>query len=157
MEAAIKILEKIIDIHTYIFTNNEPVLLLFSRISFSCCFRNIHIHIYIYWLLIYFVESFEEKNVSVTDINYIFKFLLALPFAILHICYLSYCHWTLLVISVVCALEYIKYPKTAIASKFCFIEVKFKLFENDYSTLSKHHLTAVIAKNHLLMCWLERK
>ena len=130
MEAAIKMLEKVIDLHTYIFTNNEPLLLLFYRISFSCCFRNIYICIYIYSLLIYFAESFvlKEKNVSVTDVNDIFKFLIALLFALLHIRCLTRCHWFLLVILVLCALEYIKHPKTAIASKFGFIQVKFKLF-----------------------------
>ena len=80
--------------------------------------------------MIYFVEScvLKKKYVSVTDINDIFKFLLACLFALLHICYLARCHWFLLVISVVCALEYIKHPKTTIASKFSFVQVKFKLF-----------------------------
>ena len=50
------------------------------------------------------------------------------PFCTSHICCLTRCHWFLLVISVVCALEYIKHSKTAIASKFGFIQVKFKLF-----------------------------
>ena len=111
MEVAIKVFEKVIDLHTYIFTNNEPLLLLFYQISLSCCFRNIYVCVYIY-----------------KYINDIFKFLLAFLFALLHICCLTRSHWFSLVISVICALEYIKHPKAPIASKFGFIQVKFKLF-----------------------------
>ena len=44
--------------------------------------------------MIYFVEScvLKKKYVSVTDINDIFKFLLAILSALLHICCLTRCH-----------------------------------------------------------------
>ena len=53
----------------------------------------IYIYIYIYDDMIYFVEScvLKKKYVSVTDINDIFKFLLAILSALLHICCLTRC------------------------------------------------------------------
>ena len=73
MEVAIKMFEKVIDLHTYIFTNNEPLLLLFYQISLSCCFRNIYVCAYIYkyiYVYIYILPTdifylkfcFEEKK-----------------------------------------------------------------------------------------------
>ena len=80
--------------------------------------------------MIYFVEScvLKKKYVSVIDSNDVFKFLLAFLFALLHICCLTRCHLLLLIISVVCALEYIKHRKTTITSTFSLVQFKFKLF-----------------------------
>ena len=60
----------------------------------TTAFTGKFVYIYIYDDMIYFVEScvVKKKYVSVTDINDIFKFLLAILSALLHICCLTRCH-----------------------------------------------------------------
>ena len=108
----------------FFFSNSEHFLLAANKLHKSS-HQRLKLCIYIWYIL---SKVVFWRNVSVTDINDIFKFLLTLLFALVHICCLTRCHWFLLVISIVCALEYIKHPKTTIAPKFGFVQVKFKLF-----------------------------